>query len=449
MWLGFGARRDVESFIRRTGGNANVLFRRFQSKRCVVAFTYQQDQLHCDGVSLAELADEVGTPFYCYSAAAIRERFGAYRAQFGADDLVCYAVKANSNQAVLRLLAGLGAGADVVSGGELRRALMAGIPPERIVFSGVAKTADEMRYALENGIFQFNVESEPELEQLDRVARSLDRQAPVAFRINPDIDARTHEKITTGKSVNKFGVPARRALEAYARAAALPGIRVQGIATHIGSQLTELEPFEQAFRCHAELCRSLRAAGHAISVLDVGGGLGIDYHDGGARPPALADYATLARRILDPLGCRILIEPGRSVVGEAGVLVSSVIYVKEGEKVRFLIIDAGMNDLLRPSLYGARHEIAPLRRTDGPLRRCDVVGPICETGDTFARGLELPELQAGDRVAIGNAGAYGAVMASTYNTRPLVPEVLVDGGRGRIVRRRVAAADLIALDMMD
>jgi diaminopimelate decarboxylase len=414
-----------------------------------VAFTYQHDQLQCDGVSLADLADEVGTPFYCYSAEAIRERFGAYRAHFGPDDLVCYAVKANSNQAVLHLLAGLGAGADVVSGGELRRALMAGIPADRIVFSGVAKTAEEMRYALESGIFQFNVESEPELEQLDRVARSLGTRAPVAFRINPDIDAHTHEKITTGKAANKFGVPASRAPEAYARAATLPGIRVQGIATHIGSQLTQLEPFEQAFRCHAELCRSLRDAGHDISVLDIGGGLGIDYRDGAAQPPALADYAALARRILEPLGCRILIEPGRSVVGEAGVLVTSVIYVKDGERVRFLILDAGMNDLLRPSLYGARHEIVPLRRADGPLLTCDVVGPICETGDTFARGLELPGLEAGDRVAIGNAGAYGAVMASTYNTRPLVPEVLVDGGRGRIVRRRVAAADLIALDTVE
>lgn len=411
-----------------------------------MAFAYQQDQLHCDDVDLAGLADRVGTPFYCYSAAAIRARFGAYREYFGEGGLVCYAVKANSNQAVLRLLAGLGAGADVVSAGELQRALEAGIPAERIVFSGVAKTADEMRYALEKGIFQFNVESEPELEQLDAVARSLGTRAPVAFRINPDIDARTHEKITTGKAVNKFGVPASRALEVYARAAALPGIRVQGIATHIGSQLTQLEPFEQAFHAHAELCRALRAAGHDISVLDVGGGLGIDYHDGAAPPPALADYAALARRILDPLGCRVLVEPGRSVVGEAGVLVSRVIYVKQGEQTRFLIIDAGMNDLLRPSLYGARHEILPLRRGAAELRPHDVVGPICETGDTFARGLELPPLAAGDLVAIGNAGAYGAVMASTYNTRPLVPEVLVDGGRAQIVRRRVEAAELIALD---
>jgi len=411
-----------------------------------VAFTYQQDRLQCDGVDLEGLAAGVGTPFYCYSAADIRDRFLAYRAHFGDRGLVCYAVKANSNQAVLRLLAGHGAGADVVSAGELRRALEAGIPPDRIVFSGVAKTAEEMRYALEAGIFQFNVESEPELEQLDAVARALGRRAPVAFRINPDIDARTHEKITTGKAVNKFGVPASRALEVYARAAALPGIRVQGIATHIGSQLTELEPFEQAFRCHAGLCETLRAAGHHISVLDVGGGLGIDYGDGAAAPPALADYAALARRILDPLGCRILVEPGRSVVGPAGLLVARVIYVKQGEQTRFLIIDAGMNDLLRPSLYGARHAIVPVRRADGPRLACDVVGPICETGDTFARGVELPELEAGDLVAIGDAGAYGAVMASTYNTRPLVPEVLVDGGRAAVVRARVPAEALIALD---
>jgi diaminopimelate decarboxylase len=411
-----------------------------------VAFAYHQDQLHCDGVPIAELAAEVGTPFYCYSAADVRERFVAYRDLFGPRNQVCYAVKANSNQAVLRLLAGLGAGADVVSEGELRRALAAGIPAERIVFSGVAKTAGEMRYALACGIFQFNVESEPELEQLDAVARAAGTRAPVAFRINPDIDARTHEKITTGKAVNKFGVPASRALEVYARAAALPGIRVQGIATHIGSQLTELGPFEQAFETHAKLCRALRDAGHEITVLDVGGGLGIDYRDGAAAPPALGDYVALARRILDPLGCRVLVEPGRSIVGPAGVLVSQVIYVKQGEQTRFLIIDAGMNDLLRPSLYGARHEILPVRRADGPRAACDVVGPICETGDTFARGLELPAMAAGDLVAIGDAGAYGAVMASTYNTRPLVPEVLVDGGRGRVVRRRVAAADLIALD---
>ena len=414
-----------------------------------MAFTYQQDRLHCDGVDLAELADDVGTPFYCYSGEAIRTRFCAYREHFGENGLVCYAVKANSNQAVLGLLAGLGAGADVVSAGELRRALEAGIPAERIVFSGVAKTGEEMRYALECGIFQFNVESEPELEQLDRVAQALGRRAPVAFRINPDIDARTHEKITTGKAVNKFGVPASRALEVYARAASLPGIRVQGVATHIGSQLTELEPFEQAFRCHAELCRALRAAGHDIAVLDVGGGLGIDYHDGAARPPALADYAQLARRILDPLGCRILVEPGRSVVGEAGVLVARVIYVKQGEQTRFVIVDAGMNDLLRPSLYGAHHEILPLRRGAEPRVTCDVVGPICETGDTFARGLELPVLEAGDLVALGNAGAYGAVMASTYNTRPLVPEVLVEGGRPRVVRRRVGVAEQIAYDSPD
>ena len=412
-----------------------------------MGFDYRGNQLYCDGVSVQEMAASVGTPFYCYSADLIREQFCRYRDRFPMPgSMVCYAVKANSNQSVIGLLGGLGAGADVVSAGELRRALDAGIPAERIVFSGVAKTAADMRYGLESGIFQFNVESEPELEQLSISASALGREAPVAFRVNPDIDAGTHEKITTGKAVNKFGIPWSKVSEVYARAAELPGIRVQGIATHIGSQLTDLAPFEQSFRCHARLVHKLRGQGHDISVLDIGGGLGIDYRDGAPKPPRVESYAALAREILWPLGCRILVEPGRSIVGEAGVLVSRVIYVKEGEQVRFLIIDAGMNDLLRPSLYDAHHEISAVCPSSGTARPYDVVGPICETGDTFARQLDLPPMSPGELVAIRNAGAYGAVMASAYNTRPLVPEVMVDEGRMSLVRRRIEAEELIAMD---
>ena len=412
-----------------------------------MGFTIHDHQLHCDGVSLQDVTSLAGTPFYCYSANTIQKNFGLYRENFPADKaLVCFAVKANSNQSVLKLLGEQGAGADVVSGGELKRALLAGIPAQRIVFSGVAKTAEEMAHALDQGIFQFNVESEPELESLNEVALAKGLSAPIAFRVNPDIDAGTHEKITTGKAVNKFGIPRVRAEEVYRHAARLPGIRVQGIAMHIGSQLTDLEPFRKAFTCLAELTHSLRSEGHEISVLDVGGGLGINYNDGAAQPPSLERYAQTAREILDPLGCRIVVEPGRSVVGEAGVLVSKVIYVKEGEGVRFVIIDAGMNDLMRPSLYSAYHEITAVRETDGPLGVCDVVGPICETGDTFVRGIKLPALNPGDLVAIRNAGAYGAVMAGTYNTRALVPEMLVEDGKARVIRRRVEPEELIAFD---
>jgi diaminopimelate decarboxylase len=414
-----------------------------------LGFDYRENQLYCDGLSVQEMTARVGTPFYCYSADLIREQFCRYRDRFSTPgSMVCYAVKANSNQSVIALLGRLGAGADVVSAGELRRALDAGIPADRIVFSGVAKTAADMRYGLESGIFQFNVESEPELEQLSISATALGCEAPVAFRINPDIDAGTHEKITTGKAANKFGIPSSRAMEVYARAAELSGIRVQGIATHIGSQLTDLAPFEQSFRCHARLVQALRAQGHDISVLDIGGGLGIDYKDGAPKPPRVESYAARAREILGPLGCRILVEPGRSIVGEAGVLVSRVIYVKEGEQVRFLIIDAGMNDLLRPSLYDAHHEIAAVCPASGTARPYDVVGPICETGDTFARQLDLPPMSPGELVAIRNAGAYGAVMASTYNTRPLVPEVMVDEGRMSLVRRRIEAEEVIAMDIL-
>jgi diaminopimelate decarboxylase len=411
---------------------------------------YREGRLYAENVSAEKIAEKLQTPFYCYSASALRQNYTSYTEHFKPENsLVCYAVKANSNQAIIRALGKMGAGADVVSEGELRRALLAGIPANRIVYSGVAKTPNEMRFALQQDIYQFNVESEPELELLSQVAVDEGKQAAVAFRINPDIDARTHAKISTGKASNKFGVPWTRAHEAYARAAELPGIRVQGIDMHIGSQLTQLQPFEQAFRCLADLTTELRALGHTISVLDIGGGLGIDYADGHSLPPVITDYARLANDILGHLGCRILVEPGRSLVGNIGILVSRVIYIKKGERDRFLIIDAGMNDLLRPSMYDAYHEIVPCELREGEPRAYQVVGPICETGDTFARDRMLPPLQAGDLVAIKNAGAYGAVMASSYNTRPLIPEVLVDGDEITVIRPRPTHDDLIKLDTPD
>jgi len=410
-------------------------------------FAYREGQLYAESIPVERIAKQLDTPVYCYSASALRKNYQAYTDHFKAEhSLVCYAVKANSNQGIISLLGRMGAGADVVSEGELRRALRADIPARKIVFSGVAKRSSEMKYALEQDIFQFNIESEPELEQLSKVATDLGKQAAIAFRINPDIDSRTHEKISTGKASNKFGIPWTRAHEAYARAAKLPGIRVQGIDLHIGSQLTELAPFEQAFRCLSELTVELRDQGHEISVLDIGGGLGIDYADDNPTPPTIAEYSALANGILGQLGCRIIVEPGRSLVGDAGILLSRVIYVKDGERDRFLIIDAGMNDLLRPSMYDAFHEIVPCRSSDNKTQQYQVVGPICETGDTFARNRTLPRMQAGDLLAIMNVGAYGATMASTYNTRPLVPEVLVDGDEITVIRRRLSHDELIDLD---
>ena len=413
-------------------------------------FDYRGRQLHVESVPVDDIAEQLQTPFYCYSASALRQNYLSYTEQFKAENsLVCFAVKANSNQAIIRALGKMGAGADVVSEGELRRALLAGIPAGKIVYSGVAKTAGEMRFAFEQDIFQFNIESEPELELLSETAVAMGKQAPIAFRINPDIDARTHAKISTGKASNKFGIPWTRAHEAYARAAELPGIRVQGIDIHIGSQLTQLQPFEQAFRCLADLTSELRSQGHPISVLDIGGGLGIDYQDNNPVPPAINDYAALANDILGQLDCRILVEPGRSLVGDTGILVSRVIYIKDGERDRFLIIDAGMNDLLRPSMYDAYHEIIPCRLRDGEPEQYQVVGPICESADTFARNRTMTRLQAGDLVAIKNAGAYGAVMASSYNTRPLVPEVLIEGNEITVIRQRPTYDDLIGLDTPD
>lgn len=408
---------------------------------------YREGEFYVEDVQAQEIARLIETPCYCYSAAALRQNYQRYAEQFKPENsLICFAVKANSNQSVINTLAKLGCGADVVSEGELRRALLAGIPAQKIVFSGVAKIAREIKFALEQDIFQFNVESESELEVLNQVAMSMGKQARIAYRINPDIDARTHAKISTGKASNKFGIPATRAAKYYARAAEMPGITVQGIDMHIGSQLTELEPFKQAFECLAMLCTQLREQGHAIQVLDIGGGLGINYEDGSAQPPALTDYAALAHKILDPLGCRILVEPGRSMVGDIGVLLSEVIYIKKGEHDRFLIIDAGMNDLLRPSMYDAYHEIIPVQDAGKPLCTYQIVGPICETGDTFAKDRQLPELEPGDLIAIKNAGAYGAAMASTYNTRPLVPEVLVDGDTVKVVRKRPDYDSMIGLD---
>jgi diaminopimelate decarboxylase len=411
---------------------------------------YREGRLYAEDVLIEKIVEAVETPVYCYSEAMLEKNYQSYAAQFNPESsLICFALKANSNLAIIQALGKMGAGADVVSEGELRRALFAGIPAEKIVYSGVAKTSREMRFALQQDILQFNVESEPELEQLNQVAMEEGKQAAIAFRINPDIDAGTHEKISTGKASNKFGVPWSRAHEAYARAAELPGIRVQGIDMHIGSQLSQLEPFEAAFRCLAALTTELRGQGHDISILDIGGGLGIDYKDGNQLPPAISDYVALANDILGHLGCRILVEPGRSLVGNIGILVSQVIYVKKGEHDRFLIIDAGMNDLLRPSMYDAYHEIIPCTLRNGQAVNYQVVGPICETGDTFARNRLLPPLEGGDLVAIKDAGAYGAVMASYYNTRPLVPEVLVKGDKLTVIRPRPSYEDLLNLDTPD
>jgi len=412
-------------------------------------FGYQQGEIYVENVPASTIAAQVGTPFYCYSTETLSRHYHVFSDVFVDHDfLLCYALKANSNQAVVKTLANLGAGADVVSEGELRRVLYAGIPAEKIVYSGVAKTEQEMAFALENDILQFNVESEPELLQLSRIADAMGKVAAIAFRINPDVDARTHAKISTGKAENKFGVPLSKAREIYAKAAKLPGIRVQGVDLHIGSQLTDLAPFEEAFSRIVRLVEDLRRDGHNISVLDLGGGLGIPYGQTSGKPPLPQEYGEMVKRVVGHLDCKIIIEPGRLLVGNAGILVSRVVYVKQGEKRKFLIIDAAMNDLVRPSMYDAYHEIVAVKETDGPFAACDVVGPVCETGDTFAVQRQLPELQSGDLVAIRSAGAYGAVMSSTYNTRRLIPEVLVKGAEYAIVRPRPSYDDIIGLDNM-
>ncbi|MBZ9680159.1 diaminopimelate decarboxylase [Mesorhizobium sp. CO1-1-7] len=412
-------------------------------------FDYRDGVLHAEDVAIPDIAAQVGTPFYCYSTATLTRHYRVFVQAFaGLDTLVCYAMKANSNQAVLRTLAKLGAGADVVSEGELRRALAAGVPAGKILFSGVGKTAREMDFALQAGILCFNVESEPELELLSARAVALGKVAPISLRINPDVDAKTHKKISTGKAENKFGIPWQRARQVYARAATLPGIKVTGIDTHIGSQITELQPFDDAFALLVDLVGALRGDGHAIEHVDLGGGLGIPYRVDNNPPPLPDAYAQIVRKHVTKLGLKVMFEPGRLIVGNAGILVSEVIFVKEGDAKNFLVVDAAMNDLIRPTLYDAFHEIRPVVQppADAPRMMVDVVGQVCETGDYLGLDRDLPRLMAGDLVAVSTAGAYGAVQAGTYNTRLLVPEVLVDGDRFHVVRPRPTYDELIGLD---
>ena len=395
--------------------------------------------MHAEDVPLPTIADAVGTPFYCYSTETLTRHYQVFTGAFKTlTPLVCYSVKANSSLAVLKTLAGLGSGADVVSEGELRRALAAGIPADKIVFSGVGKTAAEMAFALDAGILQFNVESEAELRTLNDVAVAHGVRAPVALRINPDVDARTHEKISTGKQENKFGLPWHEARQIYGQAAKLPGIDVVGADMHIGSQLTDLEPFEQAFTLLADWVSSLRADGHTINQVDLGGGLGIPYLPGDPDPPHPDLYAGLIERLIGPLGCDVLLEPGRLIAGNAGVMVSSVIYTKTNGDRTFVILDGAMNDLSRPALYESYHHILPVHEAapDAPEATVDFVGPVCESTDTFAKARTSTPLEAGDLVSFMSAGAYGAVMASGYNTRPLVPEVLVRGDQFAVTRKR-------------
>jgi diaminopimelate decarboxylase len=412
-------------------------------------FDYRNGVLHAEAVNLIELADAVGTPFYCYSTATLERHYRVFSGAFaGEKTLVCYSLKANSNQSVLRTLAKLGAGADVVSGGELKRALAAGIPPEKILFSGIGKTEAELRAALDADVLCINIESEPELELLSRLAAETGRTARISVRVNPDVDSGSHAKISTGKSENKFGIPLGRAREVYARAAKLPGIRVTGADVHIGSQITDLVPLEAAFRLLAEFVQTLRADGHTITHVDFGGGLGIPYYADQEAPPTPAAYAAMVKRVAHNLGCTLMFEPGRMIVGNAGILVTRVIYVKHGEAKNFVIIDAAMNDLIRPTLYEAHHDILPLvaAAAGAPTITADVVGPVCESGDYLALDRTLPEPRPGDLLAIMTAGAYGAVQSGTYNTRALVPEVLVKDVQYAVVRPRVEVDDLIAMD---
>lgn len=412
-------------------------------------FIYRDGVLHAEDVALTDIAAAVGTPFYCYSTATLTRHFTLFdEALHGMDHLVCFAMKSNSNLAILKLIGDLGAGIDVVSMGEYLKARAAGVPGERIVFSGVGKTREEMRTALSGGIRQFNVESEPELEALNEVAISMGVKAPIAIRVNPDVDAKTHAKIATGKSENKFGIPIKAAREVYARAAKMEGIDVAGIDVHIGSQLTQLEPFELAFTKVAELTEVLRSDGINIRRLDLGGGLGIPYQRSNEAPPLPMEYGDVIRKTVGHLGCEIEIEPGRLISGNAGVMVSSVIYLKHGEGRDFLIIDAAMNDLIRPSMYEAHHDIIPVVEADAGSEKAayDIVGPVCETGDTFAKARAMTPLGPDDLVAFRSAGAYGAVMASEYNSRPLIPEVLVNGDQFAVIRARPTYEEMINRD---
>ena len=414
-------------------------------------FLYRDGQLYAEDVPVAEIAAAVGTPVYVYSTATLLRHFRLFdEALAWGPHLVCYAMKAASNQAILKTLAEAGAGMDVVSGGEYARAKAAGVPGERIVFSGVGKTREEIRTALEGGIRQFNIESEPEMRAISEVASELGVVAPVTVRVNPDVDAKTHAKIATGKSENKFGIPIARAREVYAEAAALPGLKVVGIDVHIGSQLTELEPFAMAYRKVAELTEALRGDGHEITRLDLGGGLGIPYTRSNEAPPLPVEYGAMIERELGHLGCEIEIDPGRLIAGNAGILVSEVIYLKEGEGRNFLILDAAMNDLIRPAMYEAHHDIVPVIEPEAGLEQSpfDIVGPVCESGDTFAKGRMMPALGAGDLVAFRSAGAYGAVMSSEYNTRALIPEVLVKGDQFAVIRRRPSFEEIINRDSL-
>jgi diaminopimelate decarboxylase len=412
-------------------------------------FDYRNGVLHAEAVNLIELAEAVGTPFYCYSTATLERHYRVFSDAFADQKaLVCYAMKANSNQSVLRTLAKLGAGADVVSGGELKRALAAGIPPEKILFSGIGKTETELRAALAHDILCINVESEPELELLSRLANETGRTARISVRVNPDVDSGSHAKISTGKSENKFGIPLAQARAVYARAAKLPGIVVTGVDVHIGSQITDLVPLEAAFRLLTEFVQTLRADGHTISHVDFGGGLGIPYYMDRAAPPTPSAYAAMVKRVTHNLGCTLMFEPGRMIVGNAGILVARVIYMKHGEARNFVIIDAAMNDLIRPTLYEAHHDILPVvaAAAGAPKITADVVGPVCESGDYLALGRSMPEPKSGDLLAIMTAGAYGAVQSGSYNTRALIPEVLVKGDRYAVVRPRVEVEALIAMD---
>ncbi|MCA0919108.1 diaminopimelate decarboxylase [Pseudooceanicola nanhaiensis] len=414
-------------------------------------FLYRDGQLYAEDVPVAEIAAKVSTPVYIYSTATLTRHFRLFdEALDGLPHVVCYAMKAASNQAILKTLAQLGAGMDVVSGGEYARAKAAGVPGDRIVFSGVGKTRAEMRAALEGGIRQFNVESEPEMQALSEVASEMGVIAPIAVRVNPDVDAKTHAKIATGKSENKFGIPISRASEVYAMAAALPGLEVVGIDVHIGSQLTDLEPYRLAFTKVGELVDRLRAEGHDIRRLDLGGGLGIPYTRGNEAPPLPKEYGNLVKEVLGDKGCEIEIEPGRLVAGNAGILVSEVIYLKQGEGRDFLILDAAMNDLIRPAMYEAHHDIVPVVEPAPGAEQApyDVVGPVCESGDTFAKQRNLTALRPGDLVAFRSAGAYGAVMSSEYNTRPLVPEVLVKDDHFAVIRERPSFEEIINRDTL-
>lgn len=414
-------------------------------------FAYRGSALFAEDVDLTALAERVGTPFYCYSSATLARHYEVFAGAFAdVPSLVCFALKANSNQAVIATLARLGAGADIVSGGELERALKAGVPANKIVFSGVGKTREEMAAALQAGIYCFNIESEPELAVLSELAASLGKTAPVSVRVNPDVDAKTHAKIATGKAENKFGVPLSRARAIYQGAAKLPGIRITGVDMHIGSQITELSPFENAVTLIVELARDLIQGGHKLEHIDFGGGLGIPYHPENEPPPLPKAYAEMVKRLTKGLNLKLVFEVGRLIAGNAGILVTRVIYVKRGAEKTFIVVDAAMNDLVRPTLYDAYHEILPVREApaNAPTIVADVVGPVCETGDYLALDRKLPAVQTGDLLAVMTAGAYGAVQASTYNTRPLIPEILVRGGDAAIVRARIGAAQQIGFDSL-